>query len=80
MLGLIAYKFLAWYRINRNYIVLLYGIGAGALIMSITVDAGDKILLQKVVEENSPQGAALEASWIYKIFEKYEGHCGHTAV
>ena len=74
MLGLVAYKFLAWYRINnRNYIVLLYGIGAAALIMSITVDAGDKILLQKVVEENSPQGAVLESSWIYKTFEKYDG-------
>ena len=81
MLGLIAYKFLAWYRINtRNYIVLLYGIGAAALIMSITVDAGDKILLQKVVEEKSPQGVVLEASWIYKTFEKYEGQVQYKVV
>ena len=81
MLGLVAYKFLAWYRINnRNYIVLLYGIGAAALIMSITVDAGDKILLQKVVEENSPQGAVLESSWIYKTFEKYDGQVQYKVV
>jgi hypothetical protein len=53
--------------------LVAYGIGAAALIMSITVDAGDKILLQKVVEENSPQGAVLESSWIYKTFEKYDG-------
>jgi hypothetical protein len=81
MLGLVAYKFLAWYRINnRNYIVLLYGIGAAALIMSITVDAGDKIFLQKVVEENSPQGAVLESSWIYKTFEKYDGQVQYKVV
>lgn len=81
MLGLIAYKFLAWYRVNkRNYIVLLYGLGAAALVMSITVDAGDKILLQKVVEENSSQGTPLESSWIYKTFEKYDGQVQYKVV
>jgi hypothetical protein len=81
MLGLVAYKFLAWYRINnRNYIVLFYGIGAAAPIMSITVDAGDKILLQKVVEENSPQGVVLGSSWIYKTFEKYDGQVQYKVV
>ncbi len=81
MLGLIAYKFLAWYRINRrNYIVLLYGLGAAALIMSITVDAGDKILLQRVVEEDSPPGAALESSWIYKTFVQYDGQVQYKVV
>jgi uncharacterized membrane protein YiaA len=81
MLGLIAYKFFAWYRINkRNYIILLYGLGAAALIMSITVDAGDKILLQTVVEENSPPGAALESSWIYKTFERYDGQVQYKVV
>ena len=49
-------------------------------MMSITVDAGDKVLLQKVVEENSPQGAVLESSWIYKTFEKYDGQVQYKVV
>lgn len=81
MLGLISYKFLTWYRVNHsNYIVLLYGLGAAALLMSITLDAGDKILLQRVVEENSLPGAGLESSWIYKTFEKYGGQIQYKVV
>ena len=81
ILGLIAYKFFAWYRVNkRNFIVLLFGLGAAALLMSITVDAGDKILLQKVIEESSPPGAALESSWIYKIFDRYDGQIQYKVV
>ena len=81
MLGLISYKFLTWYRVNySNYIVLLYGLGAAALLMSITLDAGDKILLQRVVEENSLPGAGLESFWIYKTFEKYGGQIQYKVV
>jgi hypothetical protein len=81
ILGLIAYKFFAWYRVNkRNFIVLLFGLGAAALLMSITVDAGDKILLQKVIEESTPPGAALESSWIYKTFDRYDGQVQYKVV
>jgi hypothetical protein len=81
VLGLICYKFFSWFGVDRrNYIVLLYGLGAAALILSITVDAGDKILLQRVVEENSPEGASLESAWIYKTFEKYDGQVQYKVV
>jgi hypothetical protein len=42
VLGLIGYKFFSWFRDKRNnYIVLLYGLAAAALLIPITVDAGD---------------------------------------
>ena len=43
-------------------------------------DAGDKILLQKVIEESSPPGAALESSWIYKTFDRYDGQVQYKVV
>ena len=53
ILGVISFKFFSWFRTsNRNAMVLLYGLAAASLALSITIDAADKILLQQVVEEN----------------------------
>ena len=60
--------------------VLLYGLAAAALALSITIDAADKILLQQVVEEKSPKGAVPESSWIYKSFDKYQGQVQYKVV
>src|SRR5919106_3618527 len=39
ILGLISFKFFSWFRTsNRNVMVLLYGLAAASLAMSITID------------------------------------------
>src|ERR687886_1337951 len=74
LLGILAWKFLSWYNSNkRNFLLLLYGLAAAALAISIAGDAFDKILLIQVVQEKSPQGSVPQASFIYKTFEKYHG-------
>jgi hypothetical protein len=81
ILGVISFKFFSWFRTsNRNVMVLLYGLAAASLAMSITIDAADKILLQQVVEEKSPNGVVPESSWIYKSFDKYQGQVQYKVV
>jgi hypothetical protein len=81
ILGVISFKFFSWFRTsNRNVMVLLYGLAAASLALSITIDAADKILLQQVVEEKSPKGAVPESSWIYKSFDKYQGQVQYKVV
>jgi hypothetical protein len=81
ILGVISFKFFSWFRTsNRNVMVLLYGLAAASLAMSITIDAADKILLQQVVEEKSPRGVVPESSWIYKSFDKYQGQVQYKVV
>jgi hypothetical protein len=81
ILGIISFKFFSWFKSsNRNIMILLYGLAAASLAMSITIDAADKILLQQVVVENSPRGAVPESSWIYKSFDKYQGQVQYKVV
>lgn len=81
ILGIISFKFFSWFKSsNRSITVLLYGLAAASLAMSITIDAADKILLQQVVEEKSPRGAVSESSWIYKSFDKYQGQVQYKVV
>ena len=81
ILSVISFKFFSWFRTsNRNVMVLLYGLAAASLALSITIDAADKILLQQVVEEKSPKGAVPESSWIYKSFDKYQGQVQYKVV
>jgi hypothetical protein len=81
ILGIISFKFFSWFKSsNRNVMILLYGLAAASLAMSITIDAADKILLQQVVVENSPRGAVPESSWIYKSFDKYQGQVQYKVV
>lgn len=81
ILGVISFKFFSWFKLSdRNVMVLLYGLAAASLAMSITIDAADKILLQQVIEERSPRGAIPESSWIYKSFDKYQGQVQYKVV
>jgi hypothetical protein len=82
ILGVISFKFFSWYKLNnKNFMVLFYGLAAATLAMSITVDAGDKILLQQVVEEKSPAtGIIPQSSFIYKTTEKYHGQVQYKVV
>jgi hypothetical protein len=82
ILGVISFKFFSWFKSSnsRNVMVLLYGLAAASLAMSITIDAADKILLQQVVEEKSPKGAVPESSWIYKSFDRYQGQVQYKVV
>lgn len=48
ILGIISFKFFSWFKSsNRNVMILLYGLAAASLAMSITIDAADKILLRR---------------------------------
>jgi signal transduction histidine kinase len=76
IMGLIAFKFLSWYRQthNKSIIVLFYGIAAIMLAASILEDAGTKLLMVQVVQEKLPSGptATAETSFSYKPSEKYK--------
>jgi uncharacterized membrane protein len=52
IMGIIAFKFFSWYRLSnkKNLTVLLYGIAALTLALSIAEDAGTKLLMLQVVE------------------------------
>jgi hypothetical protein len=61
VLGLITYKLFSWYRLSKykNLVILLYGIAAFTLALSILEDAGTKLLLVQIIEEKSPPGATI---------------------
>jgi signal transduction histidine kinase len=81
IMGFLALKFFSRYKSNkRNFIVLLYGLAAAALTISIAGDAIDKILLIQVVEEKSPLGAIPQSSYIYETFAKYHGEIEYKVV
>jgi signal transduction histidine kinase len=80
-MGFIAFKFFLWYKSNKkNFIVLLYGLAAAALTISIAGDAFDKVLLIQVVEEKSPPGAIPQSSYIYETFAKYHGEVEYKVI
>jgi hypothetical protein len=82
VMGIIAFKFFSWYKLSnkKNLTVLLYGIAALTLAMSIAEDAGTKLLMLRVVEEPSPPGAITKSSFIYKASEKYNGEIEYKVV
>ncbi|HET7149030.1 MAG TPA: ATP-binding protein [Candidatus Nitrosopolaris sp.] len=81
IMGFLAIKFFSSYRSNkRNFIVLLYGLAAAALTISIAGDAIDKIGLLQVVEEKSPPGAIPQSSYIYETIPKYHGEVEYKVV
>lgn len=81
ILGWISFKFFSWYRFGtKNWMILLYGLAAATLAMSIGLDAADKILLLQVVEEKSPPGAIPQSSFVYKLNEKYHGQIQYKVV
>ncbi|MFL6329301.1 MAG: ATP-binding protein [Nitrososphaeraceae archaeon] len=81
LMGILALKFFSWYiSKKRNFVLLLYGLAAAALAISIAGDAFDKLLLVQVVQEKSPAGAIPQSSFIYETFEKYHGEIEYKVV
>jgi hypothetical protein len=82
IMGVIAFKFFSWFKSSnkKNLTVLLYGIAALTLAMSIAEDGGTKLLMLQVVEEKSPSGAVAQSSFLYKASEQYNGEIEHKLV
>jgi hypothetical protein len=82
IMGVIAFKFFSWYKSSnkKNLTVLLYGIAALTLAMSIAEDAATKLIMLNVVEEKSPPGAVTKSSFLYKASEQYNGEIEHKLV
>lgn len=74
ILGIMSFKFFAWYKTNkRNLMVLFYGIAAVTIAIAITEDAYTKLIVVHLVEEKTPVGVGPQTSFIYKNLEKYQG-------
>lgn len=82
VLGLFSYQFFSWFKITKksNIMLLFFGLAAASLGMSIGVDALDKIVLQKVVEERSGNDTIPNSSFIYKTSKKYDGQVQYKIV
>ncbi|HEY7108829.1 MAG TPA: hypothetical protein VH415_05335 [Nitrososphaeraceae archaeon] len=82
IMGIIAFKFFSWYKLSnkKNLTVLLYGIAALTLAMSIAEDAGTKLIMLQVVVEKSPSDAVTKSSFVYKASEQYNGEIEYKLV
>ena len=81
IMGIISFKFFTWYKLHkRNFVVLFYGLAATALAISIAGDAFDKLVLVQIVKEESPADAIPTASFIYKVFDEYDGEIQYKTV
>jgi hypothetical protein len=83
IMGVIAFKFFSWYKLSssKNLTVLLYGIAAIAIAMSIAEDAGTKLTMIQVIEEKSPPGTTVtKNSFLYKASAKYNGEIEYKVV
>lgn len=80
--GLLSYKFFTWYSLTdrKNIVVLLYGLAAASLAISIGGDGVDKLLLVNIIQEESPIGSAPHSEFIYKYVEKYNGYLKYSVV
>ena len=82
ILGLFSYRFFKWYKESSKGAIMLlfFGLAAASLGMSIGVDALDKIVLQKVIEEKSPDNVVPNSSFIYKTSKKYDGQIQYKLI
>jgi hypothetical protein len=81
-LGIISFKFFSWYKLsnNKNLTVLLYGLAAITLAISIAEDVGTKLLMIQVVQEKSPPGAVTQSIFVYKPSKKYNADIEYKVV
>ena len=83
---IIGFKFFSWYKVSRNRdkdthrLLLICGLAAASLAVAMAFDAGSKILLVRVVEEESSPGAIPEDMFVYKNDEKYQGDVQYKVV
>jgi hypothetical protein len=83
---IIGFKFFSWYKISRgrdrdtHRLLLVCGLAAASLAAAMAFDASSKMLLVRVVEEESPPGAIPQDMFIYKNDEKYNGDVQYKVV
>jgi hypothetical protein len=83
---IIGFKFFSWYKVSRDRdkdthrLLLICGLAAASLAAAMAFDAGSKMLLVRVVEEESPPGAMPQDIFIYKNDEKYQGDVQYKVV
>jgi hypothetical protein len=76
---IIGFKFFSWYKVSRGRdrdtyrLLLVCGLAAASLAAANAFDAGAKLLLVRVVEEESPPGSIPQDIYIYRNDEKYQG-------
>jgi hypothetical protein len=81
---IIGFKFFSWYKVSRDRdthrLLLICGLAAASLAAAMAFDAGSKMLLVRVVEEESSPGAIPQDIFIYKTDEKYQGDVQYKVV
>ena len=83
IMGIMTLKFFSWYRSStnkKNLTLLLYGLAALTLAMSIAEDAATKLLMIQVVYEKSAPGAIPKSSFLYKHSDKYNAEIEYKVV
>jgi hypothetical protein len=83
---IIGFKFFLWYKVSRgrdrdtHRLLLVCGLAVASLAAAMAFDAGSKMLLVRVVEEESSPGAIPEDMFIYRNDEKYQGDLQYKVV
>jgi len=83
---IIGFKFFSWYKVSRgrdrdtHRLLLVCGLAAASLAAAMAFDASSKMLLVRVVEEESPPGSIPQDMFIYKNDEKYNGDVQYKVV
>ena len=83
---IIGFKFFSWYKASRgrdrdtHRLLLLCGLATASLAAAMAFDAGTKMLIVRVVEEESPPGSIPQDIFIYKNDEKYQGDVQYKVV
>jgi signal transduction histidine kinase len=82
IMGITTFTFFSWYKLSKhkNMTILLYGIAALTLALSIAEDAGTKLSMVKIVQEKSPVGATTQSSFLYKPSQKYNAEIEYKVV
>ena len=86
---IIGFKFFSWYKVSKykvsnneksNHLLLIFGLASASLAVAMAFDAGSKMLLLRVVEEESPLGSIPQDMFIYEIDENYQGQLQYKVV
>ena len=77
----ISFKFFSWYKTNyKNYLMLLFGLLAVGMIISLVGDNINELLLTKTIVEKSPQGSVSKAYFPYKQSKKFGGEIQYQII
>ncbi|HEY0579324.1 MAG TPA: hypothetical protein VGC75_01340 [Candidatus Nitrosocosmicus sp.] len=77
----ISFKFFSWYKTNyKNYLMLLFGLLAVGMLISVVGDNINELLLSKMISVKSPQGAVSKAYFPYKQNKTYGGEIQYQII